>query len=68
MWHDVHPGYLGAYINDGFASDLILRVARDLALAMPVVFANYTLAQLWAYKYDRMLNGISVHADVAAVK
>ena len=34
---------------------------------MPSIFSKHFLNQLWAYKYDSMRDGITVHADIAAI-
>ena len=60
--------YLGAFSNQGFVSPLHLQLARELRTAMPRVFRDYLLGQLWAFKYDSVLGkGINVHADFAKV-
>ena len=60
--------YLGAFANRGFATPLHLQLARELAAAMPRVFGNYRLTQLWGFKYDAVMpQGINVHADFARV-
>ena len=60
--------YLGAFGSKGFASPLHLQLARELRAAMPGVFKEHLLNQLWGFKYDATLDrGINVHADFAAV-
>jgi len=67
-WFNVKPwGYLGAYLNDGFHVDVVLQIALELPKRFPKVFGSYALSQLWAYKYDSSMEGVSVHADDAAV-
>ena len=67
-WFNVKPwGYLGAYLNDGFHVDIVLQIARELPKRFPRIFGQYTLNQLWAYKYDSEMDGIAVHTDEAAV-
>ena len=67
IFHDVKPGYLGAYFYEGLNIDLFSQIEDELRLHMPDIFADYPLTNLWAYKYDGDLGGIRVHADNAAV-
>ena len=46
----------------------ILKLAIDFRQAMPKVFQDFPLGQLWGFKYDAQLgSGINVHADFAKV-
>lgn len=67
IWHEVKNGYLGAYLNNGFFSELLLQIAMKLRESFPSIFDNYQLQTMWAYKYDSQLEGIRMHADNAAV-
>lgn len=69
IWFDFHHlyGYLGALIDNGFAAPLLLQVAEELRAKLPNVFLDYPLVQMWAFKYDHKMQGIQMHADVAAV-
>ncbi|MBC7803985.1 MAG: tetratricopeptide repeat protein [Candidatus Parcubacteria bacterium] len=67
IWNNIQSGYLGAYFFDGFASELLLRIAKDLRERFPRVIRGLPLQMLWGYKYDHELQGIGVHADAAAV-
>ena len=69
IWNKEYKGsYLGAFANQGFISPLHLKLALDLKRAMPRVFKNYPIGQLWGFKYDAQLgSGINVHADFAKV-
>ncbi len=67
IWHDIKPGYLGAYLKEGFACDLMLQIAHELRAALPTVLGDHPLIEMWAYKYDQTLGGIETHADCAAV-
>lgn len=69
VWHAEYPDkYLGAFANRGFISPLHLALAEELRRAMPRVFLDYGLTQLWGFKYDSTLGkGINVHADFAKV-
>lgn len=69
IWYDFeHPGgYLGAYLQEGFNCPLLLQIARELPAALPGIFGDHVLMQMWAYKYDSRLSGIDMHADFAAI-
>jgi hypothetical protein len=67
VWNNIQSGYLGAYFFDGFASGLLLRLARELRERFPKIIPGLPLQMLWGYKYDHQLQGIGVHADAAAV-
>jgi tetratricopeptide (TPR) repeat protein len=69
VWHKEYKGsYLGAFANQGFISHLHLKLAIDFRQAMPKVFQDFPLGQLWGFKYDAQLgSGINVHADFAKV-
>ena len=69
FWFDFHHanGYLGAFFEDGFAAPLLLQIAEELRQRMPGIFRDHALTQLWAFKYDSRLDGIELHADIAAV-
>jgi len=69
MWYEIKKvGYLGAYWANGFAAPLLLQIAEELRQALPEIFQDHPLQQMWAYKYDSNIStGIKVHADAAAV-
>ncbi len=70
IWYDFHHanGYLGAYLEEGFHCPLLLQIAAELRAALPGIFKQHPLTQLWAYKYDNQSpEGIEMHADFAAV-
>ena len=67
LYFDVKPGYLGAYVNEGFSNGLLLQLFSELRQRLPRVMANHTLENMWAYKYDGDYGGIRIHADNAAV-
>jgi Flp pilus assembly protein TadD len=69
VWYEARyaNGYLGAFLDDGFCSPLLLQIAEDLRQALPAIFGSHTLRKLWAFKYDSRLSGIPMHADFAAV-
>ena len=59
IWHNVRDGqgYLGAYLQRGFASGLLLQIAESLRRSLPRVFQNASLSQMWAYSYDPEYSG-----------
>jgi Flp pilus assembly protein TadD len=63
----VARGYLGTYVNDGFAAPLLFQIAEELTSALPGIFRTHTLRQMWAYKYEERLEGIGIHGDDAAI-
>ena len=75
IWYEQKKGgYLGAYLNDGLASPLILQIASELKSRFPLIIKDHPLNQIWAYKYDSRsvdpnlgISGINIHADFAAV-
>lgn len=67
VWNDVRWNYLGAYLLEGFASTLILRISEELRLKFPRIFKEHRLMQLWGYKYGAEGQGIRTHADEASV-
>ena len=69
IWSDFKytGGYVGTSLSNGFASGLLLQIARELRTRLPDLLGRHPLRQMWAYKYDQQLTGIGVHADAAAV-
>ena len=67
IWHEVKGGYLGAYLHNGFFSELLLQIALELRNSFPAIFDSYQLQTMWAYKCDSQLTGLRTHADNAAV-
>lgn len=63
----VFGGYVGAIVEDGLHARALLELAGALQRAMPETLGKHPLAYLWCYKYDSQYEGISVHADEAAV-
>ncbi len=60
-------GYLGAFPDTGFACPLLAQIAEELAAKLPGIIGQNRLMQWWGFKYDSTLQGINVHADLAAV-
>jgi tetratricopeptide (TPR) repeat protein len=68
VWRKSYPnGYLGAFFADGFACPLLAQIAAELSAKLPHVIRKRPLRQVWGFKYDSELPGITVHADEAAV-
>lgn len=69
IWNEFRysNGYLGAFLDRGFACPLLHQIASELAAFLPGIFAGHPLAKMWAFKYDSRLSGIPIHADFAAV-
>lgn len=67
VWSAIKSGYLGAYLQDGFCSELLLRLAADMRSSLPGILGGLQLQTLWGYKYDERREGIAVHADQAKV-
>lgn len=76
IWNDVthnfdegriRHAYLGTYAGDGFSAPLLFQIAEDLTRALPAIFKDHRLIQMWAYKYEPRLEGIGIHGDNAAV-
>jgi len=68
VWRTSHrDSYLGAFLGRGFACPLLGQIAQELRAGLPEVFHDYTLQEMWGFKYDSKLAGINVHADEAAV-
>ena len=70
VWFDVKPGYLGAYLNDGFAPPALPALVAELRAALPRVVGALPLVNAWAYKYGGHGDadaGIRPHADNARV-
>ncbi len=60
-------GYLGSIYRHGFNCPLLHQIAEELQHALPRVIGKRPLLQMWGYKYDSTMGGISTHADFAAV-
>ncbi len=76
IWNDVahnfqegatRHAYLGTYAGDGFCCPLLFQIAEELTRALPAVFKDHRLQQMWAYKYEPRLEGIGIHGDNAAI-
>jgi tetratricopeptide (TPR) repeat protein len=60
-------GYLGAFVENGFAAPLVGQIAEELARRLPRIFAGHKLRKVWAFKYADGAQGIGIHADLAAI-
>ncbi len=68
IWKKDYPeGYIGAFLDEGFSSPLVLQVAEELRTAFPGIFRRHRLLQAWAFKQDSRRLPLKIHADAAAV-
>ncbi|HXS87636.1 MAG TPA: CDC27 family protein [Mycobacterium sp.] len=66
VWrHPYQFGYVGAFPQHGFASVSLFAIAEEFSKAMGEAFADYQLAQWWAFVYDAKLPGTDIHGDDA---
>lgn len=69
LWRDYYAnqGYLGAFMDDGFVSPLLLKIAQELQQAFPQILGAKALNYLWGFKYGASSQGIRLHADQAQI-
>ncbi len=69
IWHDFTHigGHLAAYLEDGLACPLLLRLVVELRHRLPGLLGPHPLQQAWAFKGLGGNKGIDVHADAGAV-
>jgi hypothetical protein len=70
MWHTTKTaGYICAFLENGFATPLTAQATIELQDLIPTVTCDHKLSQAWGYKYPDgdMSDGISMHADYAAI-
>lgn len=69
LWRDYYAdqGYLGAFMDDGFVSPLLLKIAEALQIAFPRILGEKALHYLWGFKYGSSSQGIRLHADQAQI-
>jgi tetratricopeptide (TPR) repeat protein len=66
VWrHPYQFGYVGAFPQHGFATVSLFAIAEEFSEAMGEAFADYQLAQWWAFVYDTKLPGTDIHGDDA---
>jgi hypothetical protein len=66
VWRHPYPfGYVGAFPQHGFASVSLFAIAEEFSAAMGEAFADFQLAQWWAFVYDAALLGTDIHGDDA---
>ena len=83
LYFDYKPGYLGAYLEDGFMSDVLHQITQEMREAMPNIISDQPLVNFWSYKYSNDVSeqiavtadgrsngrtsGIRLHSDAAKV-
>jgi hypothetical protein len=72
VWYETktprYGDYVGAYMDDGLHSRLLIALGFELHKALPRIMDGHAMKYLWAYKYDSENSaGIKTHADSAAV-
>ncbi len=67
FWYNLKPGYLGAYLQDGFYCPLLFQLAIEMKEALPRILGGHVWRNMWGYSHDRHHGGIKLHADTAAV-
>ena len=83
LYFDYKPGYLGAYLDDGFMSDVLHQITQEMREAMPNIIGDQPLVNFWSYKYSNDVSeqiavtadgrsngrtsGIKLHSDAAKV-
>jgi tetratricopeptide (TPR) repeat protein len=66
VWrHPYKFGYVGAFPQNGFAGTSLFAIAEEFSGALGDAFADYQLAQWWAFVYDTKLPGTDIHGDDA---
>lgn len=60
-------GRVSAEQGSGFFTPLLSQISDELSGLMPNVFLDHKLNQAWGYKYSTDPQGITEHADFAAV-
>ncbi|MGE3727891.1 MAG: tetratricopeptide repeat protein, partial [Candidatus Sericytochromatia bacterium] len=68
IWHQAYAtGYLGCSWRDGFYPALLFQLAEELQTALPNIFKQHRLTNLWSFKCDQRGRGTGVHGDEAAL-
>ena len=67
IYFDTREGYLGAYLDEGLGTPLLLQIADELRWRFPMIVGDLPLGNAWSYKYDSTGKGIRIHADQAVV-
>jgi hypothetical protein len=82
LYFEYKPGYLGAYMEDGFMSDVLYQITQEMRTAMPRIIGDLPLVNFWSYKYSNDIleqsasslsgsqnraSGIRMHSDAARV-
>ena len=68
MWFDMKRGHLGAYLDDGLASGILMQISEEFQNLLDPILQRKRLVQAWAYKFLHNGDfGIRPHADEGAV-
>ncbi|MEK7433586.1 MAG: tetratricopeptide repeat protein [Cyanobacteriota bacterium] len=69
IWHEYKRvwGYLSANLDNGLSDPIFYKIAEEAINKFPTVFKDYNLMNMWAFKYDSSMKGVSVHADEAFI-
>jgi hypothetical protein len=83
LYFEYKPGYLGAYLEDGFMSDVLHHITQEMRIAMPRIIGTLPLMNFWSYKYSNdpseqsavsssggsrgRASGTKMHSDAARV-
>ena len=69
IWHEYERkrGYIASYMSNGFNSKIIYQLAEELKEKFPLIFNQYNLRNVWAFKYMDNSEGVLIHADEAMI-
>ncbi|MFN8670720.1 MAG: tetratricopeptide repeat protein [Candidatus Sericytochromatia bacterium] len=69
IWHEYNRvwGYLASNMDNGLSNPIFYKLAEELRANFPDIIKDYKLMNMWAFKYDSTMKGVSVHADEAIV-
>ena len=68
FWFDTHyVGDVGAGIENGFCSPLILQIAQEMRTSLPGILGEHQFSSCWTFKYMEEVSGLGTHADEGAV-
>mmetsp|Transcript_31585 Transcript_31585/g.88692 ORF Transcript_31585/g.88692 Transcript_31585/m.88692 type:complete len:508 (+) Transcript_31585:97-1620(+) len=65
VWFELKTGYIGAYMSQGFANDVVVQLVQELRIGLPDLIGDLELMHMWAFKYNQGSKGIKLHVDDA---